>query len=435
MKISRIFCSAVLVILMAAGWGGFVRDLGSDNTAYSSSLAEAREYAQRGLYELSIQNYETALQQKETQAVRDELLSVCQISYNEGTLSLSQYRSVLSAACSLYPDNAEYWERLLSSLLEDGTSSTAYSYAVQAQQAGISSQTLDDLIAQIVYAYRVKGTAYEEVHIAPSGVCSVYNGFYWGVLESNGDERVNAAYRYASPVGADGSVLLVNDLWAHIVDSKGVAKAVLDGPVSCALAYGDGYLPIKNEDGSWSYIRCADGAVLGNYDDLSAFSGGRAAVKAGDSWCLIDTEFTQISSGFDDVKLFGNGVYENSGIMIACTSGKYGIYDALGERKNDFTASDMDVYMGEYIAYQGSDGTWGFVTSDGTVIIEPQFAQAKSFSNGLAAVCNGENWGFIDVTGKVVIDYQFSDAMYFSDSGTGFVKSVDSWQLIELKYQ
>ncbi len=49
------------------------------------------------------------------------------------------------------------------------------------------------------------------------------------------------------------------------------------------------------------------------------------------------------------------------------------------------------------------------------VVIQPQFDKARDFSDGLAAVFNGEKWGYIDKTGKVVIDFQYDIAGDFSE--------------------
>ena len=49
------------------------------------------------------------------------------------------------------------------------------------------------------------------------------------------------------------------------------------------------------------------------------------------------------------------------------------------------------------------------------VVIPPQFAQADSFSEGLARVKIGNKWGYIDKKGKLVIQPQFDEAASFSE--------------------
>jgi hypothetical protein len=69
------------------------------------------------------------------------------------------------------------------------------------------------------------------------------------------------------------------------------------------------------------------------------------------------------------------------------------------------------------------DGKYGFIDKTGKIIINPQFNNARSFSEGLASVCiggngflcQGGNWGFIDKTGKIIINPQFDFAFPFSE--------------------
>ena len=51
----------------------------------------------------------------------------------------------------------------------------------------------------------------------------------------------------------------------------------------------------------------------------------------------------------------------------------------------------------------------------GTIVINPQFDDASSFSDGLALVRIGGGSGFIDKTGSFVINPQFDAARSFSE--------------------
>lgn len=65
---------------------------------------------------------------------------------------------------------------------------------------------------------------------------------------------------------------------------------------------------------------------------------------------------------------------------------------------------------------------YGFIDESGKFVINPMYEEAKTFSEGLAAVCEGlgcyyskrdtsqKQWGFIDKQGKMIITPQFDDA-------------------------
>ena len=139
---------------------------------------------------------------------------------------------------------------------------------------------------------------------------------------------------------------------------------------------------------------------------------------------------------FRDVKLYGNGQYCNQKRMTASETGaEYALYDAKGTRVSDFSAREMDVYMGGAVAYADGSGKWGFANEKGKILIEPAYEEAKSFSNGLAAVKKGGLWGFINEAGEMVIEPQFAHADYFSKDGLCYVgDSEDTFYTISLRF-
>ena len=55
---------------------------------------------------------------------------------------------------------------------------------------------------------------------------------------------------------------------------------------------------------------------------------------------------------------------------------------------------------------------YGFIDRAGKMVINPQFDEATSFSEGLAAVLLSGKYGFIDRTGKMVINPQFDNSRF-----------------------
>ena len=113
------------------------------------------------------------------------------------------------------------------------------------------------------------------------------------------------------------------------------------------------------------------------------------------------------------------------------------MFDTNFKQIGNFEADDIDICVNaEHIAFQ-KNGKWGFVNAKGKVVLEPQYAKAKSFANGYAAVCN-ENalWGFINEEYALVIDYQYKDAFYFSQQETCMVSTADGFvQMLRFMFE
>ena len=86
------------------------------------------------------------------------------------------------------------------------------------------------------------------------------------------------------------------------------------------------------------------------------------------------------------------------------------------------------------------NGKWGYINSKGEIKIEPQFAKAYFFSEGLASVqffgvdsLYYDNrrglWGFIDSTGKFIIPPEYGEAHSFHDGLAG-VELKSKWGFI-----
>src|SRR5258707_2343828 len=69
---------------------------------------------------------------------------------------------------------------------------------------------------------------------------------------------------------------------------------------------------------------------------------------------------------------------------------------------------------------------WGYIDSQGTVVIQGHYQQALSFSEGLAPVETEGKWGYIDQTDKLCIKPRFRIAGLFHD-GLARVQINDKW--------
>jgi hypothetical protein len=82
----------------------------------------------------------------------------------------------------------------------------------------------------------------------------------------------------------------------------------------------------------------------------------------------------------------------------------------------------------------GTEG-YGFLDTQGNIVIQPQFEDAGRFRNGLASVCKTIAghllYGFIDTAGNLRIPYQFEDVEEFTDYRAA-VNKKGTWQYIDV---
>jgi hypothetical protein len=155
--------------------------------------------------------------------------------------------------------------------------------------------------------------------------------------------------------------------------SDGMAQVILDQCVP------------KVDCGAIGYIdKSGNVAVRPQFRAANDFHEGRAAVRRGrDEWTFID------KTGEEITKQRFKSDLKNS--LVVTT---------------DFS---------EGLAGVKVEGKWGFIDTNGKMVIPPQFDEALKFSEGLAAVFIECRWGYIDKTGAFVIKPQFKYATEFSE--------------------
>ena len=98
-----------------------------------------------------------------------------------------------------------------------------------------------------------------------------------------------------------------------------------------------------------------------------------------------------------------------------------------------FSCDDAKPFLDKYAAFKSGE-LWGFVDTNGKVVIEPQYEDAKSFSNSLGAVKIGGEWNLINPNNDIVIQETFEEVDYLNDKGICFVKDDGYWSYLKMYY-
>jgi hypothetical protein len=234
-------------------------------------------------------------------------------------------------------------------------------------------------------------------------------------------------------VGDQNRFATLKETGGEIVDITGITRAFIKTEFTEAGMLSEDKVPLRI-NGVFDYYSAEGQKLFGGFYTAGSFQDGKAAVQTDKAWGIIgeDGKFI-MEPKFEDIKLNSCGRFNSNGIMAAKLSGRYGLYDMSFKRIGDFGCDDMDIPTEDgLIAFRQND-LWGFVNAAGEVVIEPSWEDAKSFSNGFAAVCKDGLWGFINKNNELLIDLQFNSADYFTSAQTCVVsRSEKSYKLIKL---
>lgn len=437
MKKDRIAVAVLFVVVMCVAWGSWLFTRGDTAAEYNGYITAAQSYEKRNLYQKACMAYASALEVSESESVREKWLANYKKAYDDGTAGASSYERALQTTCQLYPQNIEHWKELLSMEIENEEYDAAYANAQTIASQNLKDDDLDKLRREIVYSFTNDYNTYSEIYGSPEGYFTCKSGDLWGIRDSAAGEVKDNIYEYIAPLGNSATTLYKNSKGYRLIDGSDIVQDILDVDIKSARAFDEDMLPLCGNDGRWFYYNSVSGEALKTkYDDASSYQNGAAYVKDKEGWTKIDAAGNKAGGTlFDDIKLYENGEYTAGGVMVASEKGKYGFYDAEGNKLSDFTCSDADVYMGSAIAFQDDSGKWGYATTDGNVVIKPEYDEAKSFSNGLAAVKDDDNWKLINTSNVVVIEDDFLGAGYFTSDGVCPVLTVgNNWYFIKRRF-
>lgn len=440
MKMIKVALPLVLVVLVGCGWFSALSGFAGSAASRSDAIAAAEDSFNKGLYEQAIERYKESFGSEPDQETYRSIKGAYEAYYQEEpTAKVRQkYLEDMLAAAQRYPDQAEFWERACELYIESESYSKAYDVVKKALNRGASSEYLSQMQTQLRYMTKTDYQLYTGFKTALNGRISACDGNEWVVLDDEG-ALLGSGYRVVGIVNDEGNVVCVNDVDARLVDKAGVPRARFDVDVSDAGCYDSesGLVPVKVGD-AWRYLDVETGECIGGpYEMAGGFSNGKAAVARDGSWVVLDESLNETSETFEDIKLDLYGRCVQSGVILAKKDGVYRIYDESLNQKGDLLCDDVDVCIdGGPIAFK-SGGAWGFASPEGEVVVEPRFRAAKSYANGLAAVCeNGDRWGYVDERGQVVIACDFLDAFYFDKSNVSMVsKSDGTYQLLRFLFE
>lgn len=433
-----------VVLALIGSWGIVVKNNVESKESYKKSIANGDKWTQKKLYDRAIDEYEKAIKYKNTEATWDKLLNAYKKRGDEqdiyGYEAVEEYVEKLKEAVKKDKNNEKRVIELAEIYINEDAYENAYKCLNEAYKNGIKSKKITELITKVKYAYDIQSNGYDDFYSYNNGKYVVKNGNLWGLIDGKGQMDTNLNYQYISMIGDNSLRIKTINNESRLFNEDGKVLGIFDFPVMDAGMYSEGLIAIRKDE-KYSYYDSTGKKKFGEYDFAGTFKNGMAAVKDGTKWKFINTEGkVKKECDWDEIVLDNKGYYINNDVIIAKKNEKYEMYNSKFKKIGKFQCDELDMSTDEGIFAFKVNEKWGFVNSEGKIIIKPEYDEALSFSNGLAAVCKNEKWGFITEDNKLVIDYAFDGADYFNDNGVCFIKENNPydeqgylWMILKLK--
>lgn len=431
-KRNRILIAFAVAVLFLISWYYMFNNSSKQEFQYNAYIEDARNYVKKQLYKKANISYQKALEMKNSLELKCE---IAQMYYDWE--KYYEYVTMVEGIISEHKKSNKGYELLIKYYYDTNDYEECVDLLKIAKSYNVSSEYLDEINEKLKYKYELGFISYANVKEFYNNLCIVQNADgYYGMVNGNGSTILSCKYMKLSPfVVSDITPATTDGKNYWLIDKAGDAENTSYGNeliIEDIGTFAEEKIPVMI-NGKYCYTDKNYNKLFGNYDEAYAFYNGKAMVKDGEKYFLINSQGDKVSN-----KTYTDVISDEVG--YTCRSNLYAVNDGSGfyiidENENKIgneTFEDVKLLNGdEYMAVK-KEGQWGFCDKNGNIVIKPQYEEARSFANGLAAVKQGGLWGYIDKENNMVIEARFSNAKSFSQNGSAFICFNDEWEMLKL---
>ncbi|MBQ8509984.1 MAG: WG repeat-containing protein [Clostridia bacterium] len=441
MKTKQLLLIAVLLVVLAAGWLKAMQatDNSDEIEAQNALVVQADALAEKTLYVRAIPLYQEALEyETDSNSAIEEKLMAAYLAFGEtdAYISLVSSRSSRGIAAE-----AEYLQ-----CAEIYLASNSLEKAMNILEVGMkkmeSSETLRSFYEKNRFYYTVYMTNLSEIVPVKSGMMPVYDGSKWGYANERGQVKMPCVYDSVTSFNESGYAVVELNGEFKVITSAGALYGIDETGVTDVSGITSRYV-LAQANGTYSYYDydfiCR--APNYQYEEVTVNACGFAAVKKDGKWGVI-TDNGELTTDYiyEDVAVNATGsmftAYGETVVGAAKKDGKWYLVTPYGTVMNAFTSGYAGLRApegGNLFAFCDESGKWGYLNTNGEVVVECQYDDAYSFSDDLGAVKEDRLWHYINGDGVTVIEGHYTDAKPFIN-GFAVVKAAQGCTILKLDY-
>lgn len=437
MRKVSIIVSGMFAVLCVLGWFMFINQRVSSQRAYDDYIEQGDRWVEDGLFQRAIDSYLLAAEEKVTEEIYVKVVNSFEKRYEEAPKETKEeYVEFLESAILLFPGNECIVDSLIRIYFSEEKYSDVYACILNAIENGYTGEYGLESKRKVQYAFDYRREEFEDIISSADGIYAVKEKGAWSIFGVEEGYIFTNDFQYINVPGEDG-ILVVRGEDSRLVNMEGTVLAIFNETVQKAGTFAEGAIPLRI-DGVYAYYDEFGKKMFGKYQMASMFQNEMAVVNIDGQWCAINQKGEIQTDKYEEIVLDELGRYiVDDLIIVKETEGQYCFLDKDWKEICSINCDNIDIYReSEWIAVEIS-GKWGFVNSEGEIVIEPTYEAAKSFSCGLAGVCKDGLWGFINPDNEVVIDYQFHEVGYFDGYGLCPVCTdiIDDGEVIQKKWK
>ncbi|MRN53300.1 WG repeat-containing protein [Paenibacillus monticola] len=244
-------------------------------------------------------------------------------------------------------------------------------------------------------------------------------GTLWGYINDEGLTVIEPRYEYAEDFQENGLAIVQTKGGSGVIDSSGREKVK---PVYSFIApFSEGRAVVSDLKGYTFIDEKGKEVTSARYDYLNSLHEGRAVFSnqstSGPShYGYLDPQGKEVLPAiYVDAGDFMNGM-----ALVKIAEGEYALIDPEGHRLHTYNYPFVGNPGDGLLSFQATEnGKYGYLHTDGTIAIQPQFTAALPFSEGRAVINTAEDYGnaygLIDKQGKAIIPAKYYEVLQLGE--------------------
>ncbi|ULO09393.1 WG repeat-containing protein [Paenibacillus sp. 19GGS1-52] len=244
-------------------------------------------------------------------------------------------------------------------------------------------------------------------------------GTLWGYINDVGLTVIEPRYEYAEDFQENGLAIVQTKGGSGLIDSSGREKVK---PVYSFIApFSEGRAVVSDLKGYTFIDERGKEVTSARYDYLNSLHEGRAVFShqstSGPShYGYLDPQGKEVLPAiYLDAGDFMNGM-----ALVKIADGEYALIDPEGQRLHTYNYPFVGNPGDALLSFQATEnGKYGYLHTDGTIAIQPQFTAALPFSEGRAVINTAEDYGnaygLIDKQGKAIIPAKYYEVLQLGE--------------------
>ncbi|MEK4005837.1 WG repeat-containing protein [Paenibacillus sp. FSL H3-0333] len=234
------------------------------------------------------------------------------------------------------------------------------------------------------------------------------DGTLWGYINNDGRIVIEPRYDYAEEFQENGLAVVQRGNVSGLIDSSGRERVK---PVYNFIGpFSEGRAVVSDVKGYTFIDEKGKEVTSARYDYLNSLHEGRALFSkqnttGGNSlYGYLDAQGKEVLPAvYLDAGDFSNGT-----ALVKIAEGEYALIDLHGVVLHTYKHPFVGYPGDGLLAFQATEnGKYGYLHTDGTIAIQPQYTAALPFSEGRAVINTaadyGNAYGLIDKQGKMII--------------------------------